>query len=75
MPESQQNVKSFWQSFKSLPRRTRIYLGLGGIVFALAGDHLVKILEEKYPNTNPLMPNDSNETLSSQAPVNNSKRS
>ncbi|RIB11836.1 hypothetical protein C2G38_2202356 [Gigaspora rosea] len=48
---------------------------LGGIVFALAGDHLVKILEEKYPNTNPLMPNDSNETLSSQAPVDNSKSS
>ncbi|CAG8493280.1 2197_t:CDS:10 [Cetraspora pellucida] len=49
--------------------RTRIYLGLGGIVFALAGDHLAKILEQKYPNTNPLIPDDSNKILSSQTPA------
>ncbi|CAG8791028.1 3622_t:CDS:2 [Racocetra persica] len=75
MSQPQQKVKSFWQSFKSLPRRTRIYLGLGGMVFALAGDHLAKILEQKYPNTNPLIPDDNSKTLSSKTPVDDFKRS
>ncbi|CAG8702081.1 10552_t:CDS:1, partial [Scutellospora calospora] len=46
-----------------------------GIAFALAGDHLSKLLEEKYPNINSLIPNDSGETLSLQTPVGDSKKS
>ncbi|RGB31789.1 hypothetical protein C1646_763689 [Rhizophagus diaphanus] len=40
-------MKSFWASYKSLPPRTRVYLGLGGIAIALTGHYVSDWLEKK----------------------------
>ncbi|CAG8501534.1 8690_t:CDS:2 [Ambispora gerdemannii] len=49
-------AKSFWESFKSLPPRTRIYLGLGGIAIGLTGNYISDKLEEKFPDNIPSNP-------------------
>ncbi|KAI8077888.1 uncharacterized protein BX664DRAFT_343738 [Halteromyces radiatus] len=43
--------KSLWGSYKALPPKTRIWLGVGGMVFATAGMVLSDYIEEKRPAT------------------------
>ncbi|CAG8654409.1 7231_t:CDS:2 [Funneliformis caledonium] len=42
-------MKSFWASYRSLPPKTRVYLGLGGITLALTGHFVSDWLENKIP--------------------------
>ncbi|KAM3583916.1 hypothetical protein VKS41_003881 [Umbelopsis sp. WA50703] len=41
--------KSLWGSYKSIPPKTRIYLGLGGMAFAALGIFISDKFEEQYP--------------------------
>ncbi|KAI8642055.1 hypothetical protein BD408DRAFT_443734 [Parasitella parasitica] len=41
--------KSLWGSYKALPPKTRITLGLGGMLFATAGMYLADLIEEQKP--------------------------
>ncbi|CAO3609719.1 unnamed protein product [Mucor hiemalis] len=41
--------KSLWGSYKSLSPKTRITLGLGGMIFATAGMFLADMIEEQKP--------------------------
>ncbi|SAL95318.1 hypothetical protein [Absidia glauca] len=43
--------KSLWGSYKALAPKTRIWLGVGGMVFATAGMLLSDYIEDKRPAT------------------------
>ncbi|KAI9304788.1 hypothetical protein BJ944DRAFT_249598 [Cunninghamella echinulata] len=43
--------KSLWGSYISLSPRTRIWIGVGGMVFATAGMLISDYIEEKRPAT------------------------
>ncbi|ORZ14889.1 hypothetical protein BCR41DRAFT_354278 [Lobosporangium transversale] len=39
--------KSLWVQYKALPPRTRMYIGFGGMAFALAGLYVSDAMEDK----------------------------
>ncbi|KAI8374047.1 hypothetical protein EDC96DRAFT_498353 [Choanephora cucurbitarum] len=41
--------KSLWGSYKAIPPKTRVTLGLAGMAFATAGMYLADYIEEKKP--------------------------
>ncbi|CAO3615150.1 unnamed protein product [Mucor fragilis] len=41
--------KSLWGSYKALSPKTRVTLGLGGMLFATAGMYLADLIEEQKP--------------------------
>ncbi|KAH8547588.1 hypothetical protein BGW37DRAFT_510078 [Umbelopsis sp. PMI_123] len=41
--------KSLWGSYKAIPPRTRMYIGLAGMAFAGLGILLSDKIEERYP--------------------------
>ncbi|KAL1934193.1 hypothetical protein VTP01DRAFT_6375 [Rhizomucor pusillus] len=43
--------KSLWGSYKALDPRTRIMIGVGGMIFATAGIVVSDYLEQKFPAT------------------------
>ncbi|KAI8063703.1 uncharacterized protein B0P05DRAFT_555359 [Gilbertella persicaria] len=43
--------KSLWGSYKAIPPKTRITLGLAGMVFATAGMYFADYIEQKKPAT------------------------
>ncbi|KAI8144246.1 hypothetical protein BJV82DRAFT_608852 [Fennellomyces sp. T-0311] len=43
--------KSLWGSYKNLSPRTRIWIGVGGMVFSTAGILISDLLESQYPAT------------------------
>ncbi|KAI8976099.1 hypothetical protein BDB01DRAFT_853394 [Pilobolus umbonatus] len=43
--------KSLWGSYKSLPPKTRVMLGLGGMAFATVGMGIADWIEEQKPAT------------------------
>ncbi|KAG0174634.1 hypothetical protein DFQ30_003622 [Apophysomyces sp. BC1015] len=45
--------KSLWGSYKSLAPRTRMYLGLGGMVFATVGLFISDSVEQIRPASEP----------------------
>ncbi|GES93270.1 hypothetical protein GLOIN_2v1882039 [Rhizophagus clarus] len=59
-------MKSFWVSYKSLPPRTRVYLGLGGIAVALTGHYVSDWLEKKFPVDSQATERNASNNLSSQ---------
>ncbi|KAI9293000.1 hypothetical protein K502DRAFT_367105 [Neoconidiobolus thromboides FSU 785] len=48
-PPSTKKSKSIFQSFTSLPKRTRLVIGLTGISIALLGTFVSDKLEQKFP--------------------------
>ncbi|KAI9497208.1 hypothetical protein BDB00DRAFT_805434 [Zychaea mexicana] len=43
--------KSLWGSYKAISPRTRIMIGVGGMIFATTGMLLSEHLEKQYPAT------------------------
>ncbi|ORY97918.1 hypothetical protein BCR43DRAFT_490553 [Syncephalastrum racemosum] len=46
-----QNNKSLWQAYRSINPRTRVWIGVGGMIIATVGMGLSDYLEKKYPAT------------------------
>ncbi|KAG0251944.1 hypothetical protein DFQ27_008411 [Actinomortierella ambigua] len=44
-------MASLWQQYRALSPRTRIYIGLGGMAFALAGLYISDTMEDKLDPT------------------------
>ncbi|KAI9239071.1 hypothetical protein MVEG_06379 [Podila verticillata NRRL 6337] len=40
-------MTSMWQQYRALPPRTRMYIGLGGMAFAMAGLYVSDAMEDK----------------------------
>ncbi|KAG0262119.1 hypothetical protein BG011_000316 [Mortierella polycephala] len=40
-------MTSMWQQYKALAPRTRMYIGVGGMVFAMAGLYISDAMEER----------------------------
>ncbi|KAI7892152.1 uncharacterized protein EV154DRAFT_505784 [Mucor mucedo] len=43
--------KSLWGSYKALSPKTRVTLGVGGMIFATAGMYLADLIEQQKPAT------------------------